>query len=314
MKKILLNILIVMAIVLIPSKVFAVELTDDNLRTSLEEMKNYQITNDKGQQENAKLLDSFTLDTTNKQLTLVIESNPYVFNYTLGANPTFTYSEEYTSSLTYDQYKEKVDNVLWMFPYISVLHTQGVDIEDATAYEINILMNILENATNTSLSPSFIIAEEGVEITSSDVDVVRESEFGQYIVNYMKEHYQNETITFNDNLNDFLNSFSVTMKATNSTDSSVTINYKLTIDTTKDFTKLAGLFDKLDASFSDFEETVDKTNKITQLNPTTSSQEIPVPDTALNYPKIIIVVGIIVILMGTVILIKYLKTNKIEEN
>ena len=313
MKKILFSILSILVLILIPNKVFAVEITEENLASSLEAIKNYTYT-DKDGTSNLGLITSYTLDTTNKKLTIVSEGHEYVFDYTLGENPTFTYSKQYNSSITYDEYSKSDDSTIWMIPHIVALNTQGVDPLDAIAYELSVLTNALEHLDQYSSFPVITVVADGFEVeTDGEHPVVTESEFGSFIINYLKENFNTEKTTFHDNASELLNSFNVTLLATDTTANSVTLKYKLTIDTTKNYASLAGLADKLNVTLEEFEKTVNNINNPTKLNQTKNgSQEIPVPDTANYFPKIIIVIGLLITCIGGLFLLKYLNTKTIK--
>ena len=312
MKKILFSLLSILVIMLLPCKAFAVELTDDNLRTALEKVKNYTYKTSTGETKKAELIDSYTLDTTNKKLTIENDNKQITYDYTLGANPTFTNTKTFTNSLTLDLYNSEDDSSLWMLPHIVVLNAQGVNVIDAAAYEMSFLMKLLNNQGEIIIPYAEIINDTQLEVSSQNgIATINKSEFGQYIVNYFKDNFVNEKTIYQDNLTDLLNSFKVTIKAINATSNSVDLNYKITIDTTINYSSLNGMAKEMGVDIVDYEETIEQTNKPTKINPiTTTSQEIPVPDTVINYPKIIIVVGLLITILGSVFLLKYLKTEK----
>ncbi len=307
MKNKMIYLIALLVLILIPSRVFAVEVTEENLRSAFEGMKNYQYTED-GETNNSGIIDSYTMDTENKVITITFNDQEYRINYTLGANPTFTYSENITSSITYDEYKKSNATSVWLFPYMAVAKIQGVDYKDTLAYEIEVLLSSLENA----FKDAFFVVDDNQDVTvESDIPTVKESEFGPYFVNYIKELYASETTLFQDNKEDMLDSVKLTVFTTNSTSDSVTLNYKTVIDTTKDYSKLNGLFDKLESTFSELEDElengINKTNTGTTLKQVKAGQEVPVPDTAMNYPRLIIILGLFIILIGSTVFIKSLR-------
>lgn len=314
MKKYILSLISLLVIILIPCKVLAVELTDENLSSSLEGMLHYKVVNDNGELEDAGFLDSYTLNTDDKKVTLVSDGDTYIMDYTLGENPTFTYSRDITSSLTYDEYINQNDGLMWMLPYMLVAKAQGVKYEDALMYNYGMIMDLLGNSNMNFMNDSVTIIEDNEDPSNYSGNVVRKSEYGQYIVDFIKNRYTTIQTVFQDNGTDFYDTFKVEAYATNPQDHSVTINYKLTMDTTKDYSQMNGLYDKLKVDISDVDKTIDNVDKPTVVNPV-ASQEIPVPDTANYFPKIIIITGLLITFLGALCLIKYLntKTIKVEE-
>ena len=314
MKKYILSLISILVIILIPCKVLAVELTDENLESSLSGLINYKVTDSDGDQEDIGILESYSLNTDDKKLTLTSDGETYIMDYTLGETPTFTYSRDITKSITYDEYSDQNDSFIWMIPYVVVAKTQGVNYEDALIYDYKLLLNILEENIVSLMDDSVIIVDDDVDISEYSGTVVRESEYGTYIVDYIKNTYGSTQTLFQDNGIDLFDTFKVEVYATNPTDNSVTINYKLTIDTTKDFSQMNGLFEQLDLELSDVDKALQSEAKPTVLTQK-GGQEIKVPNTAVNYPKIIIIVGLLITTIGALFLLKYLntKTLKVEE-
>ena len=308
MKNKMIYLIALLVLILIPSRVFAVEVTEENLKSAFDGMIDYEITQD-GKTENVNIIDSYTMDTTNKKLTVVVEGETYTLNYTLGDNPTFTYSKELTSTMTYDDYKEDNSAAAWLIPYLAVAKVQGANYEDTMAYSMAILLASLTNFQNASFA---VIPDDESYTVDTDIPTVKESEFGAFYVNHIKELYASETTLFQDNEDDMIDSMKLTAYTSNSTADSTTLNYKVVFDTTKDYSKLNGLFSTLDSTLSELEDELENSmnntnNTGTTLKQVKAGQEVPVPDTAMNYPRLIIILGLFIILIGSTVFIKSLK-------
>ena len=307
MKNKMIYLIALLVLMLIPSRVFAVEVTEENLKSAFDGMIDYEITQD-GKTEKVNIIDSYTMDTTNKKLTVVVEGDTYTFNYTLGDTPEFTYSRELTSTMTYDEYKEDNSAAAWLIPYMAVAKVQGASYEDTMAYSMSILLASLTNFQNASFA---VIPDDASYTVDTDIPTVKESEFGPFYVNHIKELYASETTLFQDNQDDMLDSVKLILYTSNSTADSTTLNYKAVIDTTKDYSKLNGLYNNLDTTMSELadkiENSLNNTNVDTTLKQVKTGQEVEVPDTAMNYPKLIIYIGLFIILLGTTVFIKSLR-------
>ena len=108
-----------------------------------------------------------------------------------------------------------------------------------------------------------------------------------------------------------IDSMKLTAYTSNSTADSTTLNYKVVFDTTKDYSKLNGLYNNLDSTFSELadeiENSLNNTNVATTLKQVKAGQEVKVPDTAMNYPRLIIILGLFIILIGSTVFIKSLR-------
>ena len=311
MKKYILTLISILVIILIPGKVLAVELTDENLESALEGLVNYKI-EDNGELVDANFIDSYSLDKDNKKMTIVVKGDTYVMDYTLGENPSNI--NYITTSTTYDDYSAKSDSSMWMLPYMLVAKNQGIKYEDSFVYAILAVFKLYNDSNFNITDSSAIIVDDDANIEGFTETVVRKSEYGQYMVDYIKSTYGSTETIFHDNGTELFNTFKVDVYATNQTATSVTINYKLYIDTTKDFSQMNGQYEKLDTSLSQLEETFQSETKPTVLTQN-GGQEIKVPDTANNIPKIIIITGLFITTIGAILLLKYLntKTIKVEE-
>ena len=222
---------------------------------------------------------------------------------------TFTTSGRFYKGMTYEEYKNAdIGLVMGMIEYGIISQINKVKIKDSMVYYgLSILQFALGPSTGTGSSkPSFIVVPDDQETTADEgVQVIKESEFGQYSLDLAKKQYVD---SFNkqvlkDNQEGMINSYSYgysnDLSLIQKEDEFYIIG-ELTINPNADFSKLVGFADKIsdtpDTDTSDKDSdtkdgnTSDNVNK--EIKSTTDEETNPKTGIENNY----LILGISLIL------------------
>lgn len=166
--------------------------------------------------------------------------------YDLTNDPTFSYTAEIKQGMSYDEFKDKTDNLSApMLGYLAVANIQGVDFQDSMLYfTMQLLANTLSNGS--SLEFYSIIDDrnlsEGVTIIKdpNDTETIYASEFGNHAMEYTKNVYGN-SLHFSDVEGSLLDSFEWMQELRDVTDTSCKIVSTVTVNANADFSQLIGV-------------------------------------------------------------------------
>lgn len=189
---------------------------------------------------------NYKISVNNKAIS--ISSNTGIVSmitYDLTNNPTFSYTTDIRQGMSYDEFKEKTDNLSApMLGYMAIANIQGVDYKDSMLYfSMQLLANTLSNAS--SLEFYSIIDDrnlsEGVTIIKdhNDTETIYASEFGNRAIEYTKKVY-GTPYRFNDAEGQGLNSFEWMQELRDVTDTSCKIVSTVTVNLNADFSQLIG--------------------------------------------------------------------------
>ena len=147
--------------------------------------------------------------------------------------------------MSYSEFEKNIANIFGpMIGYIAVTNVQGVEVEDAFTY---IGMKLLEMAfSNTDSNDSYIIVSDNVTSVEGNKKVIKQSEFGDHVMEYINASYK-EKSTFND-VNGF-NTYEWNIEKKDSTETSCKIVSTMTIKLDSDFSKLKGYSNSLVDTF-----------------------------------------------------------------
>lgn len=186
--------------------------------------------------------------------------------YVINSDGTITFTQEMTFSkgLTYEQYKAKKESQIKL-PAIAisaVAVARGVDLLDASAYQLQIILFQVAHSLNngSSTTNSYVILADGVT-GSSDMLTIPNSEFPNRILEVLPLDFPN--VTYNDLFNADgetfgINSYKHTQTYTKVDDNSGKVTLTTIVDSNADFTKLEGSYA---ASIKNLEDLGDSFNK-----------------------------------------------------
>ena len=256
MKNIVKIVLVVLA--LFPVIVNAeITLTDDVLEQGIKSLME-SLKNNSEEQDSGDII--ITLDRTNKQLIITVNDETLKSYYKINDDNTITFitSGRFYKGMTYEEYKNAdIGLSLGMIEYGIISQINKIELEDSMIYYgFSILQFVLGSSTGTGTSkPSFIVVPDDQETTTDEgVQVIKESEFGQYSLDLAKKQYAD---SFNkqvlkDDQEGMINSYSYGYSNDLSKIPGLTqkedefyIIGELTINPNADFSKLIGFADKI---------------------------------------------------------------------
>lgn len=311
MKNVVKIVLVILALfpVIVNAEITLTEdLLEQGIKSLTEDLKNNSEEQDYGD-------NIITLDKTNKQLIITTDDETLKSYYKINDNSTitFTTSGRFYKGMTYEEYKNAdIGLVMGMIEYGIISQINKVKIKDSMVYYgLSILQFALGPSTGTGSSkPSFIVVPDDQETTADEgVQVIKESEFGQYSLDLAKKQYAD---SFNkqvlkDNQEGMINSYSYGYSNDLSKipgliqkEDEFYIIGELTINPNADFYKLVGFADKIsdtpDTDTSDKDSdtkdgnTSDNVNK--EIKSTTDEETNPKTGIENNY----LILGISLIL------------------
>lgn len=203
---------------------------------------------------------NYEISVEDKIITIKVDDKSYTLNYDLTDKPTFSYEVEVKQQMSYNEFKEKTEMLtLPIVGYLAVANIQGVDYEDSTAYmAINLLKTAFSGISSENANNQYIVIseEDGVEVdVTGSQKVIKESEFGNYVMEYVNALYGKNT-SYSDS-EDF-NTFNWTMEKKDVTDTSCRLVSTITINLDSDFLQINGFAKKLEDSFNGNTNLTDK--------------------------------------------------------
>jgi LPXTG-motif cell wall-anchored protein len=265
-----------------------VKVTDENLKTALKDFGTSSVN------EN-----NYQISVANNVITVTLNGETYLINYDLTDNPTFTYKVPITNDISKDDFDDVKDKLsIVMLGYVAVANIQGVSFEDSYAYFVaSSLMNALSNLSSSNLS--YWIVPDDAAIEGSNEDVIHESEFGNYIMDYINS-LSNTKQTFIDGEDvEGINSFIWTTEETDITGTSCNLQSTLTVNLDADFSKLNGYYNKMVDSFANGITEASTNNSdigFTKTNEDTTTTKTILPKTGNNETLFILSIFMILIL------------------
>ena len=256
MKNVVKIVLVILALfpVIVNAEITLTEdLLEQGIKSLTEDLKNNSEEQDFGD-------NIITLDKTNKQLIITTDDETLKSYYKINDNNTitFTTSGRFYKGMTYEEYKNAdIGLVMGMIEYGIISQINKVKIKDSMVYYgLSILQFALGPSTGTGSSkPSFIVVPDDQETTADEgVQVIKESEFGQYSLDLAKKQYAD---SFNkqvlkDDQEGMINSYSYGYSNDLSKipgliqkEDEFYIIGELTINPNADFSKLVGFADKI---------------------------------------------------------------------
>lgn len=271
MKKISIIILALVMLLNICGNIYAKEqITEEDLEKAIVKF-NSLISSSKSEEKI-----SIKIDKENDQITIINSDGvTSKMKYDLSNDPTFSLEENYKKGMTYDEFKKKdsPDSALLLgFGFVS--YTKGVEYEDSLTY---IMFKMLEQLMNNKGNKQYIILEEGNSTNNSE-NVILASEFGDHVIEYITESYNN--ILINDK--DDYNIFEIKMSTESKSEDECKVKSTLKINMNGNFEKLKGYTDNLS---EDMENSNMFNNIANIINPwiTSKTEEISKDNNMANY-------------------------------
>ena len=235
------SLIVMLLVVGLSSTCFAaVTVTEENLKTALQEFQASEANED-----------GYTITMANNIISVTLEGETYNLSYDIsGEKPTFTYEVPIQKGMSYDEFEKKCGDALMlpMIGYIAVANIQGVELEDATTYFTFAYLSAAMGSGSISLENSYIIVDdlnvsEGVTIQKdpNDTKTIYTSEFGDRVIEYTNSLYK-EKQTMQDS--EGITSFIYTLENTEKTDTSCKLISKIEVDVNADYSKLNGYLEQ----------------------------------------------------------------------
>ena len=223
--------------------VWAVDVTEENLKTALQDFASSS--------ENEE---NYDITVENNVIIIKADGKEYNVNYNLDSSPTFSVEIPVKQGMSYSEFQEEIEKIsLPMVVYIAIANIQGVSLEDAAAY---LGMNLLSQAfgsMSTADSKYIIVddinSEANVNVTdNSGKEVIKASEFGNHVMEYVNYTYK-DVNKMTDSTG--INSYEWNIEKKDVEDTSCTIESTLKVDLSADFSKLNGYADSMGGNSSD---------------------------------------------------------------
>jgi len=249
MKNIVKIVLVVLA--LFPVIVNAeITLTDDVLEQGVKKL--YAELSDGASDEG-----DFTLDKVNKKLSITSEDESLSAYYKINDNNTITFTSvgRYYKGMSYDEYQAvNTQLVSGIVGYVPIAHMNNIKTEDSIMYFMLTMMQagLADMDGNSSLKPTFIVVPDDQTVTTTDenVQVIKESEFGQYALELANKSFKDlvNKKVYKDSDQDLINSYSFgyindlsKIPGLTQKEDELYILSELTINPNADFSKLDGI-------------------------------------------------------------------------
>ncbi len=181
------------------------------------------------------------------------EPEVFEFSYTINESGTvvFTYVEEVKKGMTEEQFRDASSSgVSVLYPALLVAKAEGARMSDYGTYLMSVLINkIISAFSNPDNQVKYIIVADGVTVENpDDYDfVIPENEFGDYVIRIAEKQYENPmSLKDDDTEKGEINSFVYAATFTKIDDENGKITSSITVDTNADYTKVAGVADRVD--------------------------------------------------------------------
>jgi LPXTG-motif cell wall-anchored protein len=151
--------------------------------------------------------------------------------------------------MSYDEFNEATDSLAGvMLGYLAVANIQGVSYEDSSAYfSMCLLMYALSILTSSDLK--YMVVSDDTTVESDDYTIISESEFGNYVMEYVNSMYGTKhSFTDGEDVGG-INSFTWTTEETDVTETSCNLQSTLTVNLDADFSELNGYSNKISDAF-----------------------------------------------------------------
>ena len=194
--------------------------TKESLEQAFQDFMNWEEVKDSGIFSGVEVED----DTINIDAINGTDKLDLQVKYNLDNDPIFTTEMNVEQGMTYDEYSEEYENTLgYIFPYIVIAHSNGVDYEYAMSYIVLSYLSIL------------------IEQFRDEMQTVEPEEFEANIMEYMNRWY-GEPITGNDA--DEGNTYEITVEQQDVTDTSCKIVTTLKIKADADFARVQEIMEE----------------------------------------------------------------------
>ena len=262
------KILILIVAILFPTMVFAKNITKADLETAVNYYNNICDSDERKyfEEEDGTCEVPQTMEVTNDKIIITdttSSSEPEVFEFNYVINDDNTISLNYVTNIangmTQEQYQSATQTPLTLlYPAMIIAQTQGAKIADYGAYLVTMLLSNLVTGLGDVVNGTenqqfkYIIISDGVTIdTTDDYDlVINESQFGDYVMRIAEGMYRTPISFKDDNESEGqINSFVFTTTFTKMDDDNGVLTSTIKIDPNADYTKVAGMYEKLDETF-----------------------------------------------------------------
>ena len=218
----------ILSVLLLNTYVYAaVEVTDEKLNKSLQEITEFS------ENEDVEIIVEDNLIKINA------EDIEYEIKYDLTEKPTFTIEIPVEKGMTFEEYQFETEKLIsTMIGYMAVANIQGVDFEKSVVYFGLKYLESAFNANNSNEDAITIVDDtrEGITIDKNeDPNTYYVSEFPEKVIEYTKRICKNEIVIIDS---DEINSFEVVTKLQDETETSCKIVSTLTVNIDADFSKL----------------------------------------------------------------------------
>lgn len=213
MKKNIVKIAIaVLALIPISAKA-QITLTDDLLEKQVNKL--YETLKNGTTTENTSVKGEIKLDKTNKTLEVTSDGQTEKAYYKINDDNTITFTtySRYFKGMTYEEYQAQDNGTsIGAMGYLLIANMNNIKIEDAGFYFLfSVLALGLSESGEDGLTPGFMIIPDDADGSESEgILVIKESEFGQYALEVVKNQYGDLSTpkVISDNKENMINSYS----------------------------------------------------------------------------------------------------------
>lgn len=213
MKKNIVKIAIaVLALIPISAKA-QITLTDDLLEKQVNKL--YETLKNGTTTENTSIKGEIKLDKTNKTLEVTSDEQIEKAYYKINDDNTITFTtySRYFKGMTYEEYQAQDNGTsIGAMGYLLIANMNNIKIEDAGFYFLfSVLALDLSESGEDGLTPGFMIIPDDADGSESEgILVIKESEFGQYALEVVKNQYGDLSTpkVISDNKENMINSYS----------------------------------------------------------------------------------------------------------
>jgi len=285
----------ILTILLLPSVVVAKEVTKEDIENSF---SNFNIWS------NSTLSDTsnyFTnINVGDSDISFSTSEASYSVKYKIEEDNILFYNiDTYTSETTYDDISSDDNFDIMFYSFLIGANTQGVEFDDATAYFLEVYIELFESISESDNSVIYIVVDDDTDVTSySGTFRVKKSEFGKTLLENPDKMLQVYDFTDSNNLLSFVASYE-------ESDDSIDYTRSLKIYTNANFSVIEGAYEKYKSQDDDTK----KDNNAVELSNSITTQVLTnVPNTSAknNIQKYLF--SILLILLG--ISIVYSTINK----
>ena len=175
----------------------------------------------------------------NGKMTITYDDEDYLLSYNLKGNPVITYEVKIDKGISYDDYSAKVEAATFpMIGYFAIANTYGVEFEDSNAYFYMTYLAGMFNSIDED-KDTYIITDDA-EGFDSDAKIILTSEFGDKVIEFMKDSYENDVKIEDEENNTYTYDLSAECGK-----KSCTLTASLTVNPEGDFDKIKGYADEL---------------------------------------------------------------------